>query len=357
MSKKLLYIGLNGYAGAGKDTVAKMISYILNNDKTQSMSVDKCYELFMKQFTPTDPATINNQVDIHCTCIAFADQLKYICAAMFGIDVMYFYFNKANSWICINKDFNLTMSKPDQNFIVSAEDFYIAREGYLRSEHKFYMSLRELLVYVGTYVLQDMFGKQVFINMVEKEINKKMMNQSLEYVICTDVRFLHEFDYIKSHNGIMINIVRDNVKQLENIAEHDLDGQDDFDYVIENNGDYKDLFCQVWNTLHDNIEFKNIVVQLASHDGSDNYLTLKNVEDDNHIWTLVSEYGACRICHDNGSILFVDPTGGPMIRIGDELKKLISYANYYYHDDIRFQVVKKIWYDEVTGKAMIMTHL
>ena len=31
-NKKLLYIGLNGFAGAGKDTVAKMLNIILKED-------------------------------------------------------------------------------------------------------------------------------------------------------------------------------------------------------------------------------------------------------------------------------------------------------------------------------------
>ena len=31
MPNKLLYIGLNGFAGSGKDTVAKLLSVMLNN--------------------------------------------------------------------------------------------------------------------------------------------------------------------------------------------------------------------------------------------------------------------------------------------------------------------------------------
>ena len=42
---KFLYIGLNGYAGSGKDTVAKMLHHILNKDWN---SYDECKNLIIK---------------------------------------------------------------------------------------------------------------------------------------------------------------------------------------------------------------------------------------------------------------------------------------------------------------------
>ena len=41
--RNLLYIGLNGYAGSGKDTVAKILKVILNN---KNESLEKCKEIF-----------------------------------------------------------------------------------------------------------------------------------------------------------------------------------------------------------------------------------------------------------------------------------------------------------------------
>lgn len=356
---KLLYIGLNGYAGAGKDTVAKMIAHILNyymkyKHSDDMNDVHSAYDSFMYKFNPDESATENEDYTLNTYSIAFADQLKEICSKIMYIPVEYFYHNKGTSWVCINKGFEFTESKPDQSQIITASDFYCAKDSYLHNQKKFYMSLRELLVYVGTYVLQDTLGKNVFINLVNKKIQEKFAKRCINYVICTDVRFLHEFEYIRNHNGIMINITRDSVTQLDNVAEHDLDEEDDFDYTIENNGDYEDLFTQVWNMIMDNVEFENLTVQLDSHDGSDNYLVLKSRGDDiptskgRCTWVLMSEYGTCRTGHEDGKIVFIDPSGGPMIEVGGYLHKI---AERWQHLD----KITDIWFDEDTGKPMIAT--
>ena len=44
MSRKLLYIGLNGFAGSGKDTVAKLLSVMLNNKWNSFEQFKEYYE-------------------------------------------------------------------------------------------------------------------------------------------------------------------------------------------------------------------------------------------------------------------------------------------------------------------------
>jgi len=349
MNQKILYIGLNGYVGSGKDTVAKMLSHILNYTFTDKKSA---YASFIKSFNPMDTATYPENVMMStCFCIGFADQLKEICSNIFQVDIDNFYYNKGNSWICINKDFEFTEIKPDQSKIITAQEYYTIKDTYLHSDDRFYMSLRELLVYVGTYVLQESISREVFINLVNKKINKKKQNGALRYVICTDVRFLHEFDYVKENGGIMINITRDGVSQLDNVAEHDLDDQDDFDYTIENNSDYESLFYQIWDMVQDNVEFKNITYQLMSHDRSDNYIVLKEVREVNdqthNTYLLKSEYGTSRVCHEDGNIVAIDPSGGPMISVGDYLSNLILF-------NVR-EKVERIWFDTIEGGCRIET--
>ena len=216
------------------------------------------------------------------------------------------------------------------------------------------MSLREILVYVGTYVLQNSISKRIFTNVVEKKINQRT---NLEYAICTDVRFLHEFDFIRKHQGVMINIVRDGITQLNNVAEHDLDDEENFDFTIENNSDYESLFYQVWDMINENVRFKNITINLYSHDCSDNFMVLEETpvndtyRNHGYIWYLVSEYGASRVAHDNGQIVFIDPSGGPMIEVGTLLNQYSDISNILneYHK------VKKIWFDTITGRPMIET--
>lgn len=348
-SNKLLYIGLNGYAGSGKDTVAKMLKIILNfnwqNINQAKQYFNSYYSSNKEQF-----ATFNYVANEEkfSTCIAFADQLKNICASMFGIPVERFYYNKGNSWICINKDFKYTEVKPNDSCIITAEDYFTSKDSYTNSAINYYMSLRELLVYVGTYVCQRDINKNIFVNIVSNTIrNKTARNSDLKYIICTDVRFIHEFDFIHQNNGIMINITRDGVEQLDNIAEHGLDEEEDYDYTIENNGTYDDLFEQVWSIVHDNPEFQNKVIELISHDGSDNYLRLIESSEDgtNNKYLLCTEFGHLRVGHDSGQIIFIDPSGGPMITVGEYIEGSKPSENLY---------VSKIQITE-QGKTFIYT--
>ncbi|MBO5003676.1 MAG: hypothetical protein J6D03_00025 [Clostridia bacterium] len=312
----ILYIGLNGYAGSGKDTVAKMLHHILNRDWS---SYDECRQAYHQNAEIL--ATYENS-DIYSSnrvfCIAFADQLKNICASMFGIPVERFYYNKANSWICINKDFEYTESKPLPQYIISAEDYYTCYNVYNNYADKYWMSLRELLVYVGTYVCQQHINKQIFINIVNNTINRKVSQHSNEirYAIVTDVRFLHELEFIHNKKGITINIYRYNVKQLDNIAEHDLDDSEDFDFIIDNNGTYDELFRDVWDMVHNNAIFSNYTIELDSRDNTNNYLRLVENRNDYDVYSLCTEFDIVRVQHSDGYITKIDPSGGPMIVVG-----------------------------------------
>ena len=328
--KNILYIGLNGYAGSGKDTVAKMLHCILNYGFTK----ESTWKFFVKHYsTLVRPyATYNahdnmsNNDTNFCMCIAFADRLKQVCAKLFGIPVDYLYSNKDNSWICINKDFKYTENKPNINNIISAEEYYNSLSKYKYSDEHYYMSLRELLVYVGTYICQESICENVFINSVNNTIQtkgKKLPN--LKYIICTDVRFIHEYDYIKANNGIMINIKRDTIKQATDIAEHDLDtlDQDNYDFVIENNGTYEELFDTVWDLVYneDNQIFLNNTITLETRDETINsYIRVLIDKEDEVIGQLCSEFGMTRILHNNGQIIFADLVGGPKLQLNDVIE-------------------------------------
>ena len=91
---------------------------------------------------------------------------------------------------------------------------------------------------------------------------------------------MHELEFIHNNHGITINIYRDNVKQLDNIAEHDLDDSEDFDFTIENNGTYDELFKEVWDMVHNNAIFANKTIELDSRDNTNNYLRLVDIKEE-----------------------------------------------------------------------------
>jgi len=312
---QLLYIGLNGLAGSGKDTVAKMLNTILMKDWENIESCKSFYDNFYNK--PNASATYyekykdnKNQV----ICIAFADQLKYICAAIFGIDLRCFYFNKSTAWICINKGFEYTEIRPDN--VISCEEYYYNISEYKNSDTKYWMSLRDILVYVGTYMLQQDLNKQVFVNNVSNQIkNAYLNNHNLKYAIITDVRFTHELEYIHKNNGITIKIIRNTVVQLPNIAEHDLDEEDSYDFIIENNEGYDELFKQIWDLVHDNIEFNNEIINLNTRENINNYL--RKIDDNSY--KVCSPYGIQQIGHKDGEISMIDLKGGPTIDLNTEI--------------------------------------
>lgn len=332
MGKRVLYIGIHGLAGSGKDTVAKMLYSILNCNNFIDKKVALKYykDVFENNDDPlitsaTYRSNLNTKhaigVDNRCICIAFADSCKQICSEIFGIPLSRFYYDKENAWVCINNGFKFTENRPYYG-ITTADEFYNYRERMLASGSEIWMSLRELLVYVGTYVLQEAFGRNIFVNNVEKSVRKSMSNiDYLNYAIFTDVRFPHEVEYIKDHNGVIINIIRKsaNAKRLNNIAEHSLDDEEGYDFTVENNGTMEDLFNSVWEMVVKNWIFYNITLQLQSHDGSNNYLRKIYDKNTKQKWMLCTQYGATRVAHDGGKIVMVDPSGGPMIDVGSEL--------------------------------------
>lgn len=318
----LLYIGLNGYAGAGKDTVAKMLKTILSK---KWESLEECKSYYFSTYTdPTKSATFNpgsDDMNSPVFCIAYADQLKNICSTIFGIPVQRFYMNKSTAWVCMNDKFQYTEIRPEEDSILSAEEYYYQLSNLNAESKKYWMSLREILVYIGTYVLQISVNKSTFVNIVRNKIEEvHRRNLNLSYVIITDNRFNHELDFIKENNGITMTISRDTIQQLDNIAEHDLDEEDGYDYIIDNSGSYDDLFNKLWETIHSNVEFNNHTISLYTRDNINNYLRLVDIENDTYIYKLCAPLHTQKLYKSYGDITCVDPVGGPSIILGETIE-------------------------------------
>lgn len=325
---KLLYIGLNGLAGSGKDTVAKMLKAIMVKDWENIEQAKEFYNMYFK--SPNTSATFgnNNPYKFRVYCIAFADQLKTICSTIFGIPVDRFYNNKSNAWICINKDFHYTEVRPDN--VISAENYYYNYIEYKNSDNEYYLSLRDVLVYIGTYVLQQNVNKDIFTNIVENTIKGiSAHNDILEYIIVTDIRFEHELEYIKNHNGVTIKITNPNIEALDNIAEHSMDEYEEYDFYIENDGTYDELFQNVWDLVHKNVVFSNYIEQLYTRENIDNYI--RKIDDDK--WELCPQYHINRILHTDGEISTLDMVGGPTIYINEKIPGTNVIATHIEIDD------------------------
>lgn len=345
-SNDILYIGLNGWAGSGKDTAAKALAIMLEHDFQTYGEFKSYYDEHAgyktkSEFTYatwSDSETSKKADDGKVLCIAFADILKRMCSDLFGVPVDRFYYNKENAYICINKDFRYTETKPADGGIVTSEQYFYDYDKISGSQDRYYMSLREVLVYVGTYVVQTQINKCAFINSVSNKVNSLYnKNNNLKYVICTDVRFQSEFNFIQNKHGVMIHIERPGLARLDNIAEKALtdEGDNDFDFTIVNGTTYDALFRELWNIVHGNDIFNNETYKLDCRDSSNNYIRkVESNEDEEELtFELCNEHplSAANISGDN-KINMVDPQGGPMISKDDELVTIDGRV--YYVDNI-----------------------
>ena len=177
-----MLIGLSGAARSGKDTLA---DYLIQN--------------------------------YGFTKVAFADELKLLCAS---------------------------------NFNLSSEQLY----GNLKEakDYRYKKSPREILQATGQ------FYRSIDIDFwVDKCINKLLLNK--KYVI-TDCRLSNEYAAIKTLNGKIIRINRDSdlrgyVANSNDISETDLNNHN-FDLTIENNGTLIDLYNKIDNWGMNNDIFK-----------------------------------------------------------------------------------------------------
>ena len=82
---------------------------------------------------------------------------------------------------------------------------------------------------------------------------------------CSDVRFLNEFDAMRTNGWTLIKLVRD-VYSLRNgdinhASETQLDllPDDKWDYIIDNNGTIEDLYTKLDKIVNDNISYMNSI--------------------------------------------------------------------------------------------------
>ena len=231
-------IGLAGKAGAGKDTVATMLEYMFKR-KTKATFA----EWHRMELTKSH----NNDNTIH-----FADNLKRVCALIFGIPYQYFQDREY-------KD-NLLYSLNDRIFMGEKQitnDYREITIDYLNSRtleeakyilesnnYKPVIRLRTILQYIGTDVCRKMIDKNVWVD--SAMIDAHNIADSNNYSIIADVRFETEADAIMGSSlyGGLILIERDGLIGSNHSSE-----KIEFNcpLIIDNNGTKMQLFYKVYD--------------------------------------------------------------------------------------------------------------
>lgn len=239
---KVTIVGIKGFKGSGKDTVASMISYILH-DGIMKANYDTWLFYHKNDFIE------NDEIIIH-----FADKLKDDIAAFCGIDRKLldrqeikenYYYNFKTGIVSTNIK--------DATYVVDKCNDAILKYNDLSSYLVLYnnnvsIKIRVLLQYYGTNIIRNHFWREAFIRYT---MNKAFdIRNSKGQCIIADARFENdECEAIKQCGGIIIRVDR----KLNNNDNHESEQIKicEDDYVIDNTGTLVGLFYKVLKFVTD----------------------------------------------------------------------------------------------------------
>lgn len=234
---KVTIVGIKGFKGSGKDTVASMISYILH-DGIMKTNYDTWLLYHKNGFVE------NDEIIIH-----FADKLKDDIAAFCGIDRKLldkqeikenYYYNFKTGIVSTNIK--------DADYVINNALEFDNLSTLLLLNTNVSIKIRTLLQYYGTNVIRNHFWHKAFINYT---MNKAFdIRNSKGQCIIADARFENdECEAIKQCGGMIIRVDRKFNNNDNHESEQIKISQDD--YVIDNTGTLVGLFYKVLKFVTD----------------------------------------------------------------------------------------------------------
>lgn len=220
-----MIIGFVGKVGSGKDTVAKMLDYIIFKDVVSNK--EATYEKWRS----------DQYEDMYTTCFAFGDNVKKVVSVLYGIPIRYLYNRdyKDNYYYCLSSG---TFSYKSE--IRGCKVIHDLNKDNidLILKPNVYFRLRHLLQFVGTDLCKNQLGNNIWINATLNGI--KCSGVSINTV--TDIRFQDEADAIINYEAQHFIIKVVNTAEFENNksehASEDVDNinSDIVDQVVKWNG-------------------------------------------------------------------------------------------------------------------------
>lgn len=242
VNNKVTIVGIKGFKGSGKDTVASMISYILH-DGIMKANYDTWLLYHKNKFVE------NDEIIIH-----FADKLKDDIAAFCNIDRKLLdrqdikeenYYNFKTGIVSTNiKDVFYVIDNCN-DAILKYNDL---AEYLVLYSNNISIKIRVLLQYYGTNIIRNHFWKEAFIRYT---MNKAFdIRNSKGQCIIADARFENdECEAIKQCGGMIIRVDRKFNNNDNHESEQIKISQDD--YVIDNTGTLVGLFYKVLKFVTD----------------------------------------------------------------------------------------------------------
>lgn len=233
---KVTIVGIKGFKGSGKDTVASMISYILH-DGIMKATYDTWLLYHKNDFIE------NDEIIIH-----FADKLKDDIAGFCNIERKLldkqeikenYYYNFKTGIVSTNIK--------DVDYVINNALKFDNLSTLLLLNTNVSIKIRTLLQYYGTNVIRNHFWHNAFVHYT---INKAFdIRNKLGQCIIADARFDNECNVIKVCGGKIIRVDR----RVNNDDNHESEQIKIFqdDYVIDNTGTLVGLFYKVLKFVTD----------------------------------------------------------------------------------------------------------
>lgn len=241
---KVTIVGIKGFKGSGKDTVASMISYILH-DGIMKASYDTWLLYHKNDFIE------NDEIIIH-----FADKLKDDISEFCGIDRKLldkqeikenYYYNFKTGIVSTNiKDVFYVVDNCNDAILK-----YNDLAGYLiLYSNNISIKIRVLLQYYGTNIIRNHFWREAFIRYT---MNKAFdIRNSKGQCIIADARFDNdECKAIRDYGGMIIRVDRKSNNDNHDSHESEQITINKDDYVIDNTGTLVGLFYKVLKFVTD----------------------------------------------------------------------------------------------------------
>lgn len=241
---KVTIVGIKGFKGSGKDTVASMISYILH-DGIMKANYDTWLLYHKNDFIE------NDEIIIH-----FADKLKDDIAEFCNIDRKLLdrqdikeenYYNFKTGIVSTNIKDSFYIIDNCNDTILKYDD--LAKHLVLFSNNVS-IKIRALLQYYGTNVIRNHFWHEAFIRYT---MNKAFdIRNSKGQCIIADARFDNdECKAIRDCGGMIIRVDRKSNNDNHHSHESEQITINKDDYVIDNTGTLVGLFYKVLKFVTD----------------------------------------------------------------------------------------------------------
>lgn len=244
------YIGIRGYISNHRDLIPYIIGNTINYIILKKTDPDQnTMNKWINEITENENIIHEISLD-NIYFESFGDTVKTFVALLLGCDQTYLYNDYYKDHILIdlsNFKYEVYDEFPSDIIIVDNKTLItnMLKKGnpdYQMS--KFYITLRDFILYFGHDVMKRFLGVDVWIKSLNASGNLfTNIFDDKKYKFFKDVKTSSEITYIKEHNGVIIKINNKDVKRKKSMDILSSDKR--YDYLIEIPSNIYDIYNQI----------------------------------------------------------------------------------------------------------------